>query len=326
MPQKSLFLQAVRDKARVKRLSPRTERAYRHWIIRFIHFHGRRHPKELGEREVARFLTHLAVERKVSASTQTQALSALLFMFRTVLRRPLGRLDGMRWAQSRARIPVVLTPAEVTAILARLDGVYWLIAMLLYGAGLRLLECLTLRVKDIDLDRGEIQLRNTKGGVGRVTVLPKSLTEPLTRHLATVRRLHQRDVAAGAGEVTLPWALDRKYPKAAREWAWQWVFPAARRYAERETGVMRRHHLHESAVQRAIKTAVRQAGIPKPASCHTLRHSFATHLLESGHDIRTIQQLLGHRNVSTTMIYTHVLNKGGLGVRSPADLLGGRKG
>lgn len=319
MPQKSLFLQAVRDKARLKRLSLRTERAYRGWIVRFINFHGRRHPKELGEAEVAKFLTHLAVERKVAASTQTQALSALLFMFRTVLRRPLGRLDGMRWAQSRARMPVVLTVAEVEAIMARLEGVYWLIGMLLYGAGLRLLESVTLRVKDVDLGRGEIRLRNTKGGVGRVTVLPKSLKDRFVRHLESVRKLHQRDLAAGAGEVVLPWALGRKYPNAGREWAWQWVFPASRRYAERETGVMRRHHLHESAIQRAIKAAVRQAGIPKQASCHTLRHSFATHLLENGHDIRTIQQLLGHRNVSTTMIYTHVLNRGGRGVVSPLD-------
>ena len=326
MPQKSILLQAVHNKARLKRLSPRTERVYRSWILRFIRYHGLRHPRELGPAEVADFLTHLATERKVAASTQTQALCALVFLFRTVLGRPLGRLAEMTWAQSRHRLPVVLTAAEVSAVVGRLDGVYRLVTMLLYGSGLRLLECLTLRIKDLDLARGEIRLRNTKGGSPRVTVLPTSLMESLEHQLREARAVHDRDLAAGAGEVELPFALGRKYANAGREWPWQWVFPASRTYRDRETGAPRRHHLHESAVQRAVKAAVRQAGISKAATCHTFRHSFATHLLESGHDIRTIQQLLGHRTVATTMIYTHVLNKGGLGVRSPADLLGGAGG
>ena len=314
MPHKSVLLQTIHDKARLRRL----------WIIRFIHHHGTRHPRELGEPEVAAFLTHLASERHVAASTQTQALCALLFLYSTVLGRPLGRLAEMRWAQSSTRLPVVLTAPEVHAVLGQLKGSYWLVGMLLYGAGLRLLECLTLRVKDLDLTRCEIRVRTTKGGAPRVTMVPKTLlVDQLKQHLLQVRSLHRRDLAAGAGEVTLPGALDRKYPTAGRQWAWQWVFPAGRTYAERGTGVIRRHHLHESAVQRAVKVAVRTADISKRATCHTFRHSFATHLLENGQDIRTIQQLLGHRSLTTTMIYTHVLNRGGLGVRSPADLLGG---
>lgn len=323
MPQKSLLLQQVRNKALAKRLSPRTLRAYRSWIIRFIHHHGTRHPSHLGEAEVAAYLTWLASERKVAASTQMQALAALLFLFETVLSRPLGRLPEMTWARARDRLPVVLTREEVTLVLAGLAGDDRLIATLLYGAGLRLLECLTLRVKDLDLVRGEIAVREGKGGGSRITVLPRSLIPGLTEHLARVRRLHQADLAAGAGAAPMPWALARKYPKAGREWGWQWVFPSSRPYRDRETGELRRHHRHESAVQRAVSAAVRRSGITKRASCHTLRHSFATHLLESGYDIRTIQQLLGHRSVVTTMIYTHVLNKGGLGVRSPADGLGG---
>ena len=326
MSHKSVLLQAVHDKARVRRLSPRTESTYRRWIIRFIRHHGTCHPRHLGESEVAAFLTHLASEPKVSASTQTQALCALQFLYTTVLGHPLGRLAEMRWAQSRSQLPVVMTGEEVAMVLGQLEGVYWIVGMLLYGSGLRLLECLTLRVKDLDLARCEVRLRTTKGGAPRVTMVPKSLVEHLKQQLVATRLVHQRDLAAGAGEVILPWALGRKYPNAGREWAWQWVFPATRSYAERETGVIRRHHLHESAVQRAVKAAVRRAGIAKPATCHTFRHSFATHLLENGHDIRTIQQLLGHRSVTTTMIYTHVLNKGGLGVRSPADLLGERQG
>lgn len=322
MPQKPLFLQLVRDKCRTKRLSRRTERAYRSWIVRFIRYHGTRHPSHLDERHVASFLTHLAVEREVAASTQAQALSALLFLFQTVLDRPLRQLPEMTWAQSRSRLPVVLTVAEVTAVLAELAGGYWTIAMLLYGSGLRLQECLTLRVKDLDLVRGEIRLRSTKGGSPRVTMIPEVLRGRLGTHLEAVRALHTRDLAEGRGAVELPFALGRKYPNAAREWPWQWVFPAARVYRDRASGTVRRHHVHESAVQRAVRGAVRRSGISKRASCHTLRHSFATHLLEAGQDIRTIQQLLGHRSVTTTMLYTHVLNRGGLGVRSPADQLG----
>lgn len=321
MSPKSLLLRTVRDKARLRRLSARTEHAYRRWIIRFVRFHGTRHPRDLGEREVAAFLTWLAAERRVSASTQTQALSALLFLFETVLERPLSRLPGMTWAQSRARLPVVLTAAEVKAVLDQLSGTHHLVGLLLYGSGLRLLECLTLRVKDVDLVRREIRLRTAKGGTPRVTMVPDVALEPLRQHLERVRRLHARDLGAGAGSVVLPGALAKKFPRASTEWIWQWVFPAQRWYWERETGLVRRHHLHPSAVQRAVRVAVRRAGLSKRATCHTFRHSFATHLLESGHDIRTIQQLLGHRNVATTMIYTHVLNRGGLGVRSPADAL-----
>lgn len=322
LPPKSLFLQTVRDKARVRRLSPRTEQVYVRWIVRFIRHHGNRHPRSLAEPEVAAFLSWLASERQVSASTQTQALSALLFMYETVLSRPLARLPEMKWSQRRVTLPVVLTRDEVQAVLEQLSGVYWIIAMLLYGSGLRLLECLTLRVKDVDLVRGELRLRTTKGSTPRITMIAKAIREPLRAHLVRVRELHLRDLGAGGGGVRLPGALARKYPNAPKEWPWQWVFPAVRPYREPDTGLLRRHHLHESAVQRAIKSAVREAGIPKRATCHTLRHSFATHLLESGHDIRTIQQLLGHRNVATTMLYTHVLNRGGLGVRSPADFLG----
>jgi integron integrase len=275
----------------------------------------------MGEPEVAEFLTHLA-ERQVAPSTQMQALCALLFLYEHVLGRPLGKLKELRWARPRARLPVVLTAQEVERVLVGLRGVRWLVAMLLYGSGLRLLECLQLRVKDVDLERGEIRVRTTKGGTPRVTVLPEAVRELLRAHLAAVRRQHERDVARGAGSVALPGALAAKYPRAAREWPWQWVFPATREYVDRASGERRRHHLHESAVQRAVKAAVLRSGIGKRATCHTLRHSFATHLLESGYDIRTVQELLGHKDVSTTMLYTHVLHRGGLGVRSPADGLG----
>ena len=322
MPHKSLFLQTVRYKARAKRFSPRTERVYVAWIRRFIRFHGLRHPGALGEAEVAAFLNHLAVERRVAPSTQAQALCALLFLYGEVLGRPLDRLEALRWARRRVRLPVVLTGEEVEAVLRELKGVPWMVGMLLYGSGLRLSEALQLRVKDVDLARGEIRVRDTKGGRPRVTVLSEVVRGPLGAHLGEVRRLHEADLRAGAGEVELPGALAVKYPRAGREWAWQWVFPAGRRYLA-QGGGLRRHHVHESVIQRAVKAAVRRSGIGKRASCHTFRHSFATHLLEGRYDIRTVQELLGHRDVRTTMIYTHVLNRGGLGVQSPADLLGG---
>jgi integron integrase len=326
MPQKSLFLQTVRYKARARRLSRRTERAYVAWIRRFIRHNDRRHPADLGEAEVAAFLNHLAAERNVAPSTQTQALCALLFLYEHVLGRPLGRMEQLSWARPRGRLPVVLTRDEVEAVLAELRGVPWLVALLLYGSGLRLMEALQLRVKDVDLARGEVRVRDTKGGKPRVTVLAVAVREPLRAHLADVRKVYDADARRGGVQVDLPGALALKYPGAAREWVWQWVFPAGRRH--RTEGIDAqparwRHHVHESVIQRAVKAAVLRSGVSKRATCHTLRHSFATHLLEGGYDIRTVQELLGHKDVSTTMIYTHVLNRGGLGVRSPADLLRG---
>jgi integron integrase len=325
MPQKSIFLQRCRTKMRLRRFSPRTERAYLYWIIRFIRFHRLRHPERMGETEVAGFLTWLATERGVAASTQVQALSALLFLYGDVLGRPLDSLNHVHWARSRTHLPVVLTPEEVERILGQLAGTMHLVGLLLYGGGLRLMECLTLRVKDLDLGRREIRVREAKGGRERITILPGAALAELALHLETVRGLHQRELAEGRGAVEVPGALGRKYPNVSRDWVWQWVFPASRTYSDQETGEIRRHHLHESAVQRAFKAAVGRARIHKRATCHTLRHSFATHMLEGGYDIRTVQELLGHREVSTTMIYTHVLNRGGLGVRSPADQLPGAR-
>jgi integron integrase len=286
-----------------------------------VRFSGNRHPRELGEGDVQRFLTALASAGRVTASTQNQALAALKFLYRDVLRVPLGPVDGIERARRPVRLPTVLTREEVRVVLGRLDGTPRLVAGLLYGAGLRLLEALRLRVKDIDLEAGEVRVRAGKGDKDRVTVLPETLRGTLTEHLARVRRLHERDVAAGFGGVALPGALERKVPALARDWSWQWIFPALRPYTDPATGDRRRHHLHESAVQRAVRIAVLQAGLAKRATCRTFRHSFATHLLEDGYDIRTVQELLGHEHVNTTMIYTHVLNRGGRGVRSPIDRL-----
>jgi integron integrase len=275
----------------------------------------------MGLPEVEQFLAHLAVKRRVSAATQNQALSALLFLYASVLGRRLGTLDGVVRAQRPPRMPVVLAREEVSAVFGCLHGTPWLMASLLYGCGLRLLECARLRIKDIDLARGELLVRDGKGRKDRITMLPGRLRAPLEAYLRRARSQHEADVREGAGYVALPDALRLKYRNAAREWGWQWVFPATRTYVDRETGERRRHHLHESVLQRSFKDAVRMAGLTKPASGHTLRHSFATHLLEAGYDIRTIQELLGHRDVATTMIYTHVLNRGGRGVRSPLDTL-----
>src|SRR3569832_622317 len=327
---KPKLLEQVREKIRVKHYSIRTEKAYVDWIKRFILFHGKKHPAQMGMEEVNRFLPHLAAQRVVSASTQNQALSAILFLYKEVLNQQLGWLDGFERAKRPARLPVVLSPAEVRAVLAHLDGVMWLMASLLYGAGLRLMECVRLRVKDVDLDYRQVVVRDGKGHKDRVTMLPEAAVEPLRQHLAKMKVLLVLVLCVGFGVVFLlfalvwflPFALERKYPNANREWGWQYVFPAPRRSVDPRSGKARRHHLDEKRLQRAMKLAVGAAGVDKPASCHTLRHSFATHLLEGGYDIRTVQELLGHKDVSTTMIYTHVLNKGGKGVRSPLDRLG----
>ena len=289
------------------------------WIRRYILFHGKRHPAQMGPVEITQFLSWLAVKEKVAASTQNQALSALLFLYCAVLEQDLPWLDGVVRTKRPERLPVVLTRGEVRAVLDRLHGEPRLMGLLLYGAGLRLLECARLRIKDVDFASNQIVVRDGKGHKDRVTMLPAAVKAGLAGHLDGVRRQHELDVERGAGWVELPDALRRKYPSAGREWAWQWVFPATRIYVDRLTGERRRHHLHESVLQRTVTEAVRRAGIAKPASCHTFRHSFAAHLLEDRHDIRTVQELLGHSDVSTTQIYTHVLNRGPSGVQSPAD-------
>lgn len=320
---KTTLLTALRAKLRMGHYSARTEEAYAFWVRRFIRFYRHRHPKDLGPIEVAEFLRHLAQERGAAAATQTQALSALLFLYREVVSKPLALPGAILRARPATRIPEVLSRAEVERVLAQLAGVYRLVGLLLYGSGMRLSECLSLRVKDLDLERGEIRIRRAKGAKDRVTVLPEALREPLSRHLVRVRARHAEDLAGGEGRVALPDAYERKAPAAAASWAWQWVFPASRSYRDRASGERRRHHLHQSAMQRAMGDAVRRAGIGKRASCHTLRHSFATHVLEAGYDIRTVQELLGHRDLRVTMLYTHVLNRSRLGVRSPLDGLAG---
>lgn len=315
------LLDQVRGKIRLKHYSIRTEQAYVDWIRRFILHFGKRHPRELGAAEVEAFLTHLAVAGKVAAATQNQAKSALLFLYREVLEVELPWLDNVERAKAPKRLPVVLTQAEVQGLLTRLAGTHWLMASLLYGAGLRLMECLRLRVKDVDFGRREILVRDGKGFKDRVTMLPAALAVPLRAHLERVRALHRQDLAAGYGAVHLPYALERKYPGVARDWGWQYAFPSAKLAVDPRSGETRRHHVQDQALQRAVKQAVRDADLTKPATPHTLRHSFATHLLEGGSDIRTVQELLGHADVSTTMIYTHVLNKGGRGVTSPLDRL-----
>jgi integron integrase len=315
----SRLLEQVREAVRTRHYSLRTEEAYIRWVRQYILFCDKRHPSELGAREVSAFVSHLAVERKVAASTQTQALSALLFLYREVLGLPLGWVDDVERAKRPKRLPVVFTREEVKAALGHLRAEMWLMASLLYGSGLRLMECVRLRVKDVDFARLQVTVREGKGGKDRITMLPPSLVEPLRRQLERARALHELDVREGFGHVHLPHALARKYPSADREWRWQYVFPARHRSADPRTGREQRHHVAETALQKAVRAAVRSAGIEKPGSCHTLRHSFATHLLESGYDIRTIQELLGHSDVQTTMIYTHVLNRGGRGVRSPLE-------
>jgi len=309
---------------RARHYSRRTEQTYCQWARRYIRFHGLRHPAEMAEPEINAFVTHLAVHEKVSASTQTQALSALLFLYRHVLGHEVGELDLVRANRPR-RLPVVLTREEVRRLLGGLEGEPRLVASLLYGSGLRLMEGLRLRVCDLEPGRGELLVRSGKGDRDRVTMLPRSLQPALEAQLARARALHERDLADGWGSVELPGALARKYPLAAAEWRWQWVFPQQRRWRNRESGEEGRHHLHETIVQRAVTDGVRRTGIAKHATCHTLRHSLATHLLDDGYDIRTIQELLGHKDVRTTMIYAHVLNRGGQGVRSPIDDLVGKR-
>jgi integron integrase len=312
------LLDRVRDAIRLRHYSDRTADTYTFWIRRFIAFHGMRHPGQMGSAEVAAFLTQLATGGHFTASTQNQAFSAILFLYREVLRMELSGLESVPRAKRPERMPLVLSRDEVGRVLGQLQGTPRLMSALMYGSGLRLLECARLRTKDVDFDRNELTVRDGKGQKDRVTLLPAGLAQPLRRQLERGTELHRRDIAAGV-EVELPNALARKYPNACREWAWRWVFPARRTYRDAETGRHRRHHLHETVLQRAFHEAVRCAGLSKPASCHTLRHSFATHLLEAGYDIRTIQELLGHADVSTTMIYTHVLNRGGRGVLSPLD-------
>jgi integron integrase len=317
---KPKLLEQVRTFMRARHYSRRTEEAYLDWMRRFILFHGKRHPRDMGEDEIAAFLTNLATHGRVAASTQNQALSALLFLYQQFFDRKLGRLDGALRVTRPPRVPIVLTRQETRVLLAHVAPPYRLIADLIYGSGLRLLEALRLRVKDVDFGYGLIVVRDGKGMKDRVTMLPKRLEQPLREHLEHVKEIHRRDRTLGYGEVYLPHALARKYPNAARSWFWQYVFPADKRSIDPVSSIVRRHHVLEKNLQNAIKNAVHAAGIGKPASCHTLRHSFATHLLEGGkHDIRTVQELLGHKDVSTTMIYTHVLNKPGVAVASPLD-------
>ena len=315
------LLSRLRAELRLRHYSRRTEDTYVRWVQRFVRFHSMRHPAAMGRAEVSAFLTSLAVGGRVSASTQNQALAALLFLYGEVLGHKVAWIADLVRAKRAPRLPVVLTRDEVRAILACMRGVPQLVARLLYGTGVRLLEGLQLRVKDVDFGLNEITVRRGKGDRDRITMLPESLKPALSAHLQRVHLLHDRQVAAGAGWVEIRGALVKKYPSAGRDWAWQWVFPASRDTVDTETGQVSRHHLHESVIQRAFRRAVKQSGVSKSAHCHTLRHSFATHLLEAGYDIRTVQELLGHRDVSTTMIYTHVLNRGGRGVRSPADSL-----
>jgi len=313
------LLDQVSEVMRFKHYSLRTERTYREWMRRFILFHGKRHPRDMGAFEIERFLSDLAVRGKVAASTQNQAFNALLFLYREVLHQKVEQVEGVERAKRPERLPVVLTRAEVERVLGVMEGTYQLMARLLYGAGLRLMECVRLRVKDVDFGQNQIVVRDGKGFKDRVTILPEFVQGALRAHLKRVKILHEEDLGRGNGQVHLPYALERKYPNANREWAWQYVFPAAGASRDPRNGRVQRHHVNEQRLQRAVKEAIRASGVVKPASCHTFRHSFATHLLESGTDIRTVQELLGHNDVSTTQVYTHVMKKPGLGVRSPLD-------
>jgi integron integrase len=317
--QQPKLLDRVRTAMRIRHMSIRTEEAYLNWIRRFILFHNKRHPQEMGEPEVAAYLSHLAEHDHVSASTQNQALNALLFLYRHILGKNLDDLGQITRAQRPKRLPVVFTPNEVHAILTNLSGANFLMASLLYGSGLRLMECVRLRINCLDFETLRITIRDAKGQKQRLTMIPRSLAPMLQKHLVKVKHIFELDLKEGFGEVWLPDALDRKYPHANRDWGWQYLFPASHRSVDPRTGRTHRHHIDESILQRAVKSAIHAAAITKPGSCHSLRHSFATHLLETGYDIRTVQELLGHADVSTTMIYTHVLNRGQIPVTSPLD-------
>ncbi len=313
------LIEQLRREMRVRNYSPRTAKAYEQWVIRLVRFHSGLHPSELHDPEVIAFLTHLAVNRGVSAATQNQALNALVFFYRNIMKRPLGDITTAARAKRPQRLPTVLTRQEVTKIIMGLEGSHILIASLLYGSGLRLLECLRLRIKDLDFNYSCIHVIDGKGRKDRIVTLPQILDVPLKEHLHHIKLLHDRDLAKGYGEVSIPQSLSRKYRSAGRSWPWQWVFPAARKYVVADTNTKRRHHVHESTFQKAFRRALQQADIAKHASPHTLRHSFATHALENGVDIRTVQQQLGHSSLETTEIYTHVLKRGGQAVRSPLE-------
>lgn len=317
---KPKLLDEVTAFMRMRHYSIRTEKAYLEWIRRYIIFHNKKHPAEMGEKEINQFLNHLAVKENVSASTQNLALCSIIFLYKHILKKEVGELE-MIWAKKGKKLPVVFSRKEVKKVIDTLSGPKWIMVNLLYGSGLRLMECVRLRVKDIDFEYGNIVIRDGKGKKDRVTVLPEKLKEKLEQHLEKVEKLHKKDLEEGYGAVYLPDALARKYKNACRELGWQYVFPASQITMDERTGAIRRHHIDESVLQKAVKEAIKKAGIRKQGSCHTFRHSFATHLLEDGYDIRTVQDLLGHENVNTTMIYTHVMKKGGLGVKSPADRL-----
>jgi integron integrase len=318
---KPKLLDRLRHELRTEHYAMSTEEAYVDWVYRYILFHNKRHPQEMGAEEIKQFLTHLAVERHVAGSTQNQALCALLYFYRKVLKREIKQVDVV-WAQKPKRMPEVFTPEEAMAVISHLEGKYWMIGMLQYGAGLRLIESLRLRVKDIDFAYKKITVRDGKGEKDRVTLLPESVIEPLQKHLPEVKKQHEADLKAGFGTVHMPYALERKYPRKNKQWGWQYVFPASQISVDPRSGIKQRHHLDESAMQKAVHEAIRKAGIHKHASCHTFRHSFATHLLEAGYDIRIVQELLGHDDVETTQIYTHVMAKRLQSVRSPADMFG----
>ncbi len=317
--QKPKLLDQLRDVIRLKHYSIRTETAYTQWVKRFVLFHNKRHPQEMGRLEVEQFLTDLAVNKKVASATQNQALNAIVFFYREVMQREVGLLEGVVRAKRPERIPLVFSRDEIEKVFDQLEGLNHLMAGLLYGAGLRLMECIRLRVKDVDFDLNQIVIRDGKGHKDRVTLLPQKIVGPLQAQLKKAKALHERDLKEGFGAVYLPFALNRKYPSADLSWGWQYCFPATKRSVDPRSGQIRRHHLSETVLQRGVKRAIRAAGLHKPASCHTFRHSFATHLLEDGYDIRTIQDLLGHKDLQTTMIYTHVAKRGGRGVRSPLD-------